>query len=303
VPKKRFGIDVGRVLEVAEEIPIADALIESPGEPFRARHFHDAFDLAARRQAQPHGGDHAKQAVPAERQLEQFRILAAAAPKHLTARIDQRERFDVLRDWGVGETASVRVGGERAAETETVGARLLLHDPPLPRLSLLAFEERGHERRPLDTGAHLDVSSTGVELEDGVKAAHVHVHRVGAELLAAHCVPAPGDRQGPVFAGSAPHDVGKRVDGRGLFDTQHPCPVELRMDVVEPDTVAATLVAAHSGAPGGPCRRRNSGPRRPYEQFTPRQHGDLLPAQGDRGTPRTRARAQPPGRGDRARCD
>ena len=177
------------------------------------------------------------------------------------------EGLDVLCDWRVGETASVRVGGERAAETQPVGPCLFLHDAPLARVSLLTLDERRHERGPLDARPNLHLSAAGVEVEDRVHAARVHVHRVGTELLAAHRVPPAGDRHGAPLAGGAPHEIGERLSVRRPLDANHSRPVELRMNVVHPDAVGARFVLRQPGARAGPERGGGSGTRRAHEQF------------------------------------
>ena len=133
------------------------------------------------------------------------------------------------------------VGGQRPADGQLVRAGLLLPDPPGARLVRMAGLQRQQaldQLGPLDTRLRVDDPTRGIERDDPVHPAHVEMHGVGAELLAAHRVPRPGDadaatlRRGRTDRGD---DVG---DGIGADDSGHCRRVEGGVGVVENDGIA-----------------------------------------------------------------
>src|SRR5207237_5447474 len=89
--------EVGRlvvdgVLEVAIEEAVADAVGEGARESLDRAHFDHALELAPRHEAQRHRVHDAEQAVAADREAKELRVLAAAAVDELAARVQALER-------------------------------------------------------------------------------------------------------------------------------------------------------------------------------------------------------------------
>ena len=82
-------------LEVAVGEAVGDALAEGAHQAVDLPDLDHALHLAPRHQPQRDRVDEAEQAVAADRQAEQIRILGAAALHQVAARVDQAERLDV----------------------------------------------------------------------------------------------------------------------------------------------------------------------------------------------------------------
>src|SRR5207244_7521314 len=93
---KEAGLDlVDRVLEIAVEKAVADAAGEGRGQPRDVAHLDHALDLAPRHEAQRHRIDEPEQAIAADGEAEELRVLGAAAVLEIARRVEQLERFDV----------------------------------------------------------------------------------------------------------------------------------------------------------------------------------------------------------------
>ncbi len=80
-----------------------------------------------------------------------------------------------------------------AADAQLIGAGLFLPDPPLGPAIPLRVGQVAEQLRPADAGLDLDEATRAVETEHAAHASHVEEQGAGAELLAAHGVPATGD--------------------------------------------------------------------------------------------------------------
>ena len=205
-------VRIGRELAVPVQIAFGDPLLEAACGIGDVDQFDHALHLATARQPQADAGDHPEQAVAANRQAEQLGVLVATASDRLAARVDEGERGHVLHHRLESQTPAVGVRGQGAPDAETIGACLLLHDPPGVLLSLLPFIELCDQARPLRPRADLDFAGCGVELLHPLQAVGVDQNGVGAELLATHGVPAGHDRDGPAVAPGAPHQILQRPE-------------------------------------------------------------------------------------------
>src|SRR5207247_2487085 len=89
---------VDRVLKIAVEKTVADAAGESRGQLRDVAHLDHALELAPRYEAQRHRIDEAEQAVAADGEAEELRVLGAAAVPEIATRVEQLERFDVAHE-------------------------------------------------------------------------------------------------------------------------------------------------------------------------------------------------------------
>ena len=121
---------VGGELEVAVEVAVANPLLEALADIGRVAERDDALHLDARAQPQLHARDHAEEAIPANRQPEQLRVLAARAGADGACRVEQVEGLHLIDDRLEAQAPAVRVARQRAAEAQAVGAGLLLDDAP-----------------------------------------------------------------------------------------------------------------------------------------------------------------------------
>ena len=138
--------------------------------------------------------DDAEQPVAADRQPEQIRVLrprAACGPRRRVRRDRTPRPAD---DRLEVQAAAVRVADKRAGDAETIRAGLLLIDAPLPVRALLRAVQIADQLRPLNAAFDGDRAALAVEREHAVQRAHVEEDAGFAELLAAHRVPAAGDR-------------------------------------------------------------------------------------------------------------
>ena len=94
---------------------------------------------------------------------------------------------------------------------------------------LLQVAEDG---RPLDAGLELDQPAVPVEVEDATETARVEEEAALAELLAAHRMPAAGDRHREPALARAGDGLAQGVERIDLVDLSHSRLVELRVDVV-----------------------------------------------------------------------
>ena len=232
---------VDRVLEVAVQEAVADALGKGAGNLVHRAQLGHPLQLAARDQAQRDGVDEAEQAVAADREAEQLGVLGAAAGTQLALRVDERERLDIGDEGRQRQPAAVDVRREAAAHRQPVGAGLLLVERPL----LLAGEARRRQvleqLRPLHAGFHLDQPALGVERQHLVHLADVEQHAVGGELLRAHGVAPAGDAQRALLGPRQLHRGAHGVDRLRLDDAVDPRRVELRVHVVDDDALGLRL--------------------------------------------------------------
>src|SRR5262245_22459082 len=155
---------VGRELEVAVQVTVPNPLLESLDDVRRLGELDDASDLHARPKLQLNTGNHAEQTVAADRQAEQIGVLPARAGAHHRIGSEEIEFKHLIDDWLQIEAAAVRIAGERAGNAQSIGARLLLIDAPLPlALALLAVEEF-EQLRPLNAALHGDRALLRVEV-------------------------------------------------------------------------------------------------------------------------------------------
>jgi hypothetical protein len=98
----------------------------------------------------------------------------------------------------------VNVGAERAAERQSVGSRLLLHNAPGTRVAGLHLDQTLNEFGPLDPRLSVNDASFAVEADDPLHRAHIEQHRVARELLPAHRVASAGDADRPPLLACLP---------------------------------------------------------------------------------------------------
>ncbi len=108
--------------------------------------------------------------------------------------VHEIERLDLIHDWLERQAAAVGVAGERAADTQSVSARLLLMMPhwlahPL-WTALQMSSSAGHWMPPSTRDEALSASNASTRSSPS----RVDQDRRLAELLTAHRVPAAGDR-------------------------------------------------------------------------------------------------------------
>jgi len=127
----------------------------------------------------------------------------------------------------------VGIRGERPADAQTVGARLLLPDAPLRPFSLLCLLQMIQEFGPADSRLHGEEPVLLVERDDAVQPARVEQDGVRSELLPAHRVAAPGDADCVAFPASLGHDLLHLLHRNGRSDSSHPRFVQPRMHVVD----------------------------------------------------------------------
>src|SRR5256885_10471858 len=89
------------------------------------------------------------------------------------------------------------VGRECTADTQPIGARLLLADRPRYRTAPLQLAELLNESGPLNSGLDLDCSVLEIEREHAIEVASVEQNTVLEKLLTAHRVPAASDTDAP----------------------------------------------------------------------------------------------------------
>ena len=113
---------------------------------------HNTPHFSAWHQAQGYARDHAEQAVAADRQREQMRlVLAAAAPQH-ALRVDQGEGFNIADKRAHSQAATVDVRRQAATKAKRIGAGLLLANAPLSACLFKVIDQCG----PLDACFHFN---------------------------------------------------------------------------------------------------------------------------------------------------
>jgi hypothetical protein len=184
------------------------------------------------------------------------RPLAAAALQRAAARVDQHERFDVADDRRQAQTATVRVGSERAADGDRVHPGLLLANAPRAGAGALLALEPCHQGRPLDAGLDLDESLGAIEREHLIELGQVEQQRVLAELLAAHRMPTAGHADRTAFVGRPGQRRLHVVERTRRRDAPHARRVELRLHIVDGDA------GGRGGAAGQRVERQAGGAER-----------------------------------------
>src|SRR5690242_1376340 len=138
------------------------------------------------------------------------------------------------------------VRGERTADAEIVGARLLLSDRPSPLTLALQGAELANQSGPLNSRLHLDQSARSIEGDDTIKAARVEEDAVFDELLAAHRVPRTGNADSVVRC-CADNRRARVGDAAYVDDVTHPRRVEPRVDVVDDHWTGARRIRRLQG--------------------------------------------------------
>jgi hypothetical protein len=127
----------------------------------------------------------------------------------------------------------VHIRGERPAQSQPVGARLLLDDAPGMRLPVVVRVQPGNQRRPHDAGLGFYLAPLRVEVQHPVEPGHVEQIEPRAELLPAHGVAAAGDGDRATRAPCREHRLAHLCHRRRPQDAPHQSRVELGMDVVD----------------------------------------------------------------------
>src|SRR5687767_14529883 len=257
------GSLVDRVLEVAVEVAVADALGERLRQAVDRAHFHHALDLAALDQAQRRRSDQSEQAVAANRQAEQVRVVGAAAVDELAPGGEQPERLDVADEGRHLQAAAVDIGGQAAADGQLVGAGLLLRESPLLLAAFLCAIQHLEELRPLHAGLDLEVPLLLVEGQHLRQAPRIDHQPVGEELLAAHGVARAREADLLLLLLRGLDGVAHAVERVGLHDAPHAGRVELRVDVVDQDPRRRLVLLAGLGK-----RARRPSERRRLQKVT-----------------------------------
>ncbi len=232
-PEEVAGLAVDRELAVAVEEARRDPRAEGRDQVVHLAHLDDALHLPPGRQPEPDRDDRPEEAVAADRQPEEVGLLPPGAAARTPVGVDQGEGRDVGNDRAQGQPAAVDVRGQRAAEAEAIGARLLLGDPPRPLAPALRGDQVRDQGGPLDAGLDLDLPALGIEVEHPVDRGHVEQHRPRPELLAAHCVPAAGDAHRAALPAGGEDGGRDLLDAGGPDDPMHPRGVESRVGVVD----------------------------------------------------------------------
>jgi hypothetical protein len=234
------GEEVGRLVvhgeqELAHDVAGARLLLEHAGEARGAAQLGGALELPARREAQREGGDEAEQAVAADGEAEQLRVLGAAALRQPAVGEQQAEGVEVGDEGRGAQAPAVEVRRQAAAEGHAVGAGLLLREGPRPLAPGLRLGQVPGELRPLDAGLDLDMAALGVEADDAVELARVDQHAVLGEGLPAHGVAAAGDAYRLFLGLRLLEGLLHAVEVGGLHHGVHARRAELRMHVVHQD--------------------------------------------------------------------
>jgi hypothetical protein len=222
-------------LTIAVEKALGYALVESLHELVGIDNLHDAFELCARHQLEPHARDDAEQAIAADRQTEELRILETAARLDSSIGTHDGERLDIADDRPKLEAAAMDVGSERAAEREPIGAGLLLKDAPLLALVLLHGDKTFHQLRLLDASLDVQDPSVCIKAEPTSHWTGVDQHRSGGELLAAHRMTSTRNRDCLAFEPGGCDRPPQRLFGVHRDNASDPRFVKLRMEVVDQD--------------------------------------------------------------------
>src|SRR5262249_45714550 len=80
------------------------------------------------------------------------------------------------------------VAGQRAADRQPVGARLLLIDPPLALMAALCLVEILNNLRPFGSAFGCNPAAFGIERDDAIERSRINENAIVAELLPAHGV-------------------------------------------------------------------------------------------------------------------
>jgi hypothetical protein len=171
--------------------------------------------------------DESKQPIAADGKREQIGVFIARAVPDGSIGTEQVEAHDLLDDRLERQAPAMRVARQRAADAETIGARLLLRDAPLSRPALLRLLEMRQQGGPLDAPFDGDDPRFFVEGDDAIERARIDQQRVSGELLATHRMTAAGDGNRAAGRDCAADRGVQSVHGLGLDDLRNPRRVEL----------------------------------------------------------------------------
>ena len=108
--EERVRLGVGCELEVAEQEPRVDPLVESGREVVDVANLDNALEDDSACKSQLHGDDAPEQPIASRDKSKELGVLGSAARQQLSLGIDQGERFDVRHERGQRETAPMRIG-------------------------------------------------------------------------------------------------------------------------------------------------------------------------------------------------
>jgi hypothetical protein len=137
-------------LEIAINKTVRYAPLERGRQVVDDENLDDALDFLTRCETKCHGANRAEQAVPSDRQPEQFRVVPPAARACAAVRIDEHERFDVADNRLHRQASSVNVRRQPSTDRQAISAGLLLRDALLLEPAGLPALEIINKSRPHD---------------------------------------------------------------------------------------------------------------------------------------------------------
>lgn len=213
-----------------------------------------ALEGLAGAQAELKGGNDAEESVAAEDELEPIGVLSSGAGNFFAFGGEEAERFDVLDERGVGEAASVHIGGHGTAEGEGIGSGLFLNDGPGERGIGLAAVELFHQPGPDHTGGDFDDAAFGIEIANLLEAGQVEVNGFGSERLSAHGMATAGDAESAVVMEGATENADEFFAVVRAEDALDFSRGEAGMHIIDPECFARFALAAGQKG-GGTCQR------------------------------------------------
>ena len=152
--QEMLGPRIDIELEIAVHITVDDPLLHRRHQLGQVDHLHAASQFGSRHQPEFHFGNQAEKTVASDRQSEELPVFFPAASEDLALRVHERERLDVGDHGLEAQPSPMGVRGERPADAQAVGPRLLLPDAPLRPFSLLRLLEIFEELGPADSRLH-----------------------------------------------------------------------------------------------------------------------------------------------------
>jgi len=151
----------------------------------------------------------------------------------------------------------VHVRRDCAANAQSIGARLLLPDPPLLLGPCLLIDEPRDQLGPLDPGLDLDQPTLTIEPPDALIGTRIEKNRPAGELLATHGVAASARADRFACRASIEDGVARVGGGPNHGHTVDDGGVELGVDVVHHDAQVSGLSGARLNGWYGAIHRQN----------------------------------------------
>src|SRR5262245_13526232 len=129
------------------------------------------------------------------------------------------------------------VRSQRTPQADAIDAGLLFTDGPRLFVAGLSGDEKVDQVRPFDSRLDGDLSAVSVEGDDAIEFGRIEENRPFPELLAPHGMPAPCRRDATALEAGVAQCNLKVVDRPGLADFMNAGGVQLRLDVIDLDSV------------------------------------------------------------------